>query len=68
MQWSSWVPYLVAATGHLRHVGSDWAELTTIKAEHEKLREKVLVLDYEKRKFKERYNLLVEEKCQWRII
>lgn len=43
-------------------MGSDLAELTTVKAEHEELREKVLGLKKDKPKFKECYDLLFREK------
>lgn len=51
-------PYLVAAARRLRHVSSDLAELTTVKVERNELREMVVVLEEEKRKFGEFYDLL----------
>lgn len=52
-------PYLVASTGHLRHVSSDLVELVAIKAEREELSVCVCVVDLmaEKHKFEECYNL-----------
>lgn len=54
--------YLVVAVGHLRHVSLDLAELTIVKSKCDELRQKVLGLEEEKRKFEERYDMLAREK------
>lgn len=55
-------PYLVAAAGHLRHVGSNLVELTAFKPELDEFKEKVLGLEEEKCMFKECYDLFPIEK------
>lgn len=49
----------MAIVGFLRHVSSDLAEFITIKAERDKPRERVVVLEVEKHKFEDCYDLLV---------
>lgn len=56
-------PYLVATVERLRNIRSDLEDFTVIKSEHDELRWRVLILEKEKRKFKERYNLLDGEKA-----
>lgn len=56
-------PYLVDVTRRLRQVSSDSVELASATSVRDELKEKVLGLEGEKCKFKERYELLVGEKA-----
>lgn len=56
-------PYFVAAVECLRHVSSDLVEIYVVKAERDKLKERVLVLEAENGKFEGCYDLLAKDKA-----
>lgn len=56
-------PYLVVAARRLCQINSDKTELASSRAERDELSVKLLGLEEEKRKFEERYDVLVGEKA-----
>lgn len=53
----------MAAAERLRNIRLDLEDFTVIKYEHDELRWRILILEKEKRKFEERYNLMDGEKA-----